>query len=399
MRHFVRHRLRLGSFVLVVALTLAACGAAETAPTPTPFQPSVTIFAPTPAPTETPQPTAAPTATIAGEAVAEAVAEAAISDTAPVAVILDGSINPYTGLAVADPAVLARKPLLIKVANTAEVRPQSGLGSADVVVEHLSEGSITRFTALFLTSGPDKIGSVRSCRLIDIELPVIFDAALVCSGTSPGVKPLMRDSYAHRNELTMISDFGPYECATCPMFRTRDRRAPHNLFANASNAWKELDQRGKNAPSTFNAWTFSDAQPQGKSTAQVDVAYRSGTVGWSYDAGTGKWLRSLRGQQQVDAATREPISASNVLVVFAHHQNTLIQEDVGGSRSIEIQLWGEGPLRAFRDGVEIGGRWKRGADVGSLEFVDVNGNEIPFKPGKTWIELVPIKGDVPVVTR
>ena len=79
--------------------------------------------------------------------------------------------NPYTGLPV-DAVALGRKPLLIKVANTAEVRPQSGLNAADVVVEHLSEGGITRFTALFLSNMPAKVGSVRSCRLIDLELPL-----------------------------------------------------------------------------------------------------------------------------------------------------------------------------------------------------------------------------------
>jgi hypothetical protein len=279
------------------------------------------------------------------------------------------------------------------------VRPQSGLGSADVVVEHLSEGSITRFTALFLTNSPTKVGSVRSCRLIDIELPVIFDAALVCSGTSPGVKPLMRNSYAHQNNLTMISDFGPYECARCPMFRTSDRVPPHNLFANSLNAWKELDERGNNVASTFRAWSFDPTPPQGKATSELEVGYRSGTVGWSYDPKSQTWLRTLRGDKQIDKETRDQISAANVIVVYAHHQTTLIQEDVGGSRSIEIQLWGEGPARVFRDGVEIGGTWKRGGTVGDFKFFDVNGKEIPLKPGNTWIELTPIVGDVPVNTR
>lgn len=390
-----RHPAALATLTLTAALVLSACGAAEPTPPATPFQPVVTIFAPTAAPTATEPAPATPTT----EAVAAATASDTTPSTSPATVALDGTVNPYTGLPVTDPAALARKPLLIKVANTAEVRPQSGLGSADVVVEHLSEGSITRFTALYLTNGPEKVGSVRSCRLIDIELPVIFDSALVCSGTSPGVKPLMRNSYAHRNELTMISDFGPYECATCPMFRTRDRSAPHNLFANTENAWKELDERGKNAPSTFSAWAFSPQPPQGKPTSQVDVDYRSGTVGWTYDPAKGAWGRSLRGQAQTDAATRQPITAANVVVAYAHHQTTLIQEDVGGSRSIEIQLWGEGPVRVFRDGVEIGGRWVRGADLGNFELIDVNGDKIPLKPGNTWIELVPIKGDVPVVAR
>jgi hypothetical protein len=397
MRITARNRIHVGSFLTLVVFLLAACSPAESSPTaaPTPFQPQVTIFAPTAEPAAIEAPTVEPTAT------AEPAASNAVSDTAasPSPVALADDVNPYTGLVVTDTAVLNRKPLLIKVANTAEVRPQSGLGSADVVVEHLSEGSITRFTALFLTNTPERVGSVRSCRLIDIELPVIFDAALVCSGTSPGVKPLMRNSYAHKNNLTMISDFGPFECSTCPMFRTRDRVPPHNLFANPTNAWKELDERGNNVASTFRAWVFDATPPQGKDTTQVNVGYRSGTIGWQYDAKTGTWLRSLRDQKQIDKNTGEQISAANVIVAYAHHQATLIQEDVGGSRSIEIQLWGEGPVRIFRDGREIGGTWRRNGEVGHLEFFDVNGNKISLKPGNTWIEMAPIKGDVPVDTR
>ncbi len=384
------------TFVLFVTVVLTACGGAESAATPTPFQPQITIFEPTSVATTTTDsaataPIEAPTET------AQPQASSAVSDTgASSPVTLGSNVNPYTGLAVTDTAVLQRKPLFIKVANTAEIRPQTGLGSADVVVEHLSEGSITRFTALFLTNSPKKVGSVRSCRLIDIELPVMFDTALVCSGTSPGVKPLMRNSYAHKNNLTMISDFGPYECAKCPMFRTTDRVPPHNLFGNALNAWQELDKRGTNAPSTFKSWAFDETPPQGKATNGVDVDYRSGIVGWTYDPASGKWLRTLRGDKQVDAATRQQIGVSNVIVVFAHHQNTLIQEDVGGSKSIEIQVWGEGPVRIFRDGREIGGTWKRNGELGNFEFFDVTGKKIPLKPGNSWIELVPIVGNVAV---
>jgi Protein of unknown function (DUF3048) N-terminal domain/Protein of unknown function (DUF3048) C-terminal domain len=378
----------LKTAVLWTLVLVTGCSPAASA-TATRPAPRVTILAPTSAPAATnlPAPTDAPTqapADTPGAAVPAAPAE------------LPAGANPYTGLPV-DAAVLARKPVLIKVANTTEVRPQSGLSQADVVVEHLSEGSITRFTALFLGNAPTRVGSVRSCRLIDIELPVMFDAALVCSGTSPGVKPLMRDSYAHKNNVTMISDFGPFECAACPMFRTNDRPAPHNLFGNAPNTWKELDKRGSNKPSTFKSWVFSPtAGADGKATAQIDVPYKSGLVSWKYNAGQGAWLRSLSNQPQNDRETGKQLAFANVVVVYAPHITTLIQEDVTGARSIQIQVWGQGAVRVFRDGREYGGRWSRNADVGNFEFFDPAGNKIPLKPGNTWIQVVPNEGfDVP----
>jgi hypothetical protein len=394
MNDFLRIQIPRIALMTVLSLTTACSAVQGAPPTATAFRPQVTIVAAAPAATETSAPTATATnAPAATETSAPTPDAAAAAVAGPAA-----GANPYTGLPVAA-EVLERKPLLIKVANTAEVRPQSGLSQADVVVEHLSEGGITRFTSLFLTNSPAKVGSVRSCRLVDIELPVIFDAALVCSGTSPGVKPLMRNSYAHRNELTMISDFGPYECASCPMFRTRDRSAPHNLFANAANAWKELDERGKNQPSTFKAWDFSEAPgTEGKATAGVDVAYKSGVVGWAYDASSGRWKRSLSGKAQVDAENSTPLAFANVVLVYAPHVTTLIQEDVTGARSIEVQVWGEGPVRVFRDGREYGGKWVRNAEVGSFELLDPAGKRIPLKPGNTWIEMIPLTG-VDVATR
>jgi hypothetical protein len=379
----------------LVIMLLTACGASEPTPIPTPFEPIVTIYAPVSAPTATRAPTPTPQPTPTAELQAVSAASDALATTKDQA---DG-INPFTGLPLSDPAALKRRPLLVKVANTSDVRPQSGLNSADIVVEHYSEGSITRFTALFLTNAPTKVGSVRSCRLIDIELPAIFDAALLCSGTSPGVKPLMRASYAHRNNLTMISDMGGKECATCPAFRTPDRLPPHNLFANTVRAWEELERRGVNKPSAFHSWLFDPAPPQGRPTRVLNVGYKSGSVIWSYEPSSGRWLKSLRNDKQIDKLTGEQIAAANVLVVHAPHVTTLIEEDTSGARSIEIQLWGEGPLRVFRDGMEVGGRWRRNPQViGHFELLDVNNNKIALKPGNTWIQLVPMQ-DITVTTQ
>ncbi|MCS7061088.1 MAG: DUF3048 domain-containing protein [Anaerolineae bacterium] len=305
------------------------------------------------------------------------------------------ALNPFTGLAV-DDAVAQRRALLVKIANTANVRPQTGLALADVVVEHLSEGHITRFTALYLTHAPEKIGSVRSCRLIDLELPQIFDAALVCSGTSPGVQQLMRTSPAYLDNRTMIADLGRFSgCAGCPMYRTKDAPVPHNLFASAVNAWAVLTERGKNRPSAFSSWRFDAGAPAGGiAVKSVDILYRSGTVTWVYDSADGLWKRFYGRTPHTDRATRQTISAANVVVLYAHHAVTPIVEDVGGARSIEIQLWGQGLARVFRDGKMIDGNWRRPAQPGVLELVDFAGSPILLKPGQTWIEVVPL--DFPV---
>ena len=328
---------RISHLFALAALLLAACGNTEATPTAE-FKPQITFA------------TAQPTSTTPTQAIAITAARPTAAPSATPAA-LAANANPFTGLPV-DEAELSRRPLLIKLANTSEVRPQTGLQAADVVVEHYAEGGITRFTALYLTNAPEKVGSVRSCRLVDKELPIIFDTALMCSGMSGPVKEIIRNSPVHQNGYTMISDFG--ECESpgvpreggCPLFRDPPdfSYAPHNLWANAPNGWAKLTEKDKNQPSKFRSWAFSEAAPaQGVPVSSVTFQYKYGLIGWAYDAKSKLWARSLAGKPFADKATGKAITAANVVAIEVPHITTLIQEDNSGARSIEIQLWGEGP--------------------------------------------------------
>lgn len=370
-----------------LACAIAACGASPT-PTTTPFAPRVTLYAPVePTATALP-PTRPPTAAVATAA-----------PTAPPA--LDPTLNPFTGLKAKDGA-LARRPMLVKVANGAEpgVRPQAGLADADVVVEHYVEGGILRITALYQGNDPPKVGSVRSCRLIDIELAPMFGGAIACSGMSGGVKQEMRASTylfdkgtTDLSKSTLISpDFGMPECEDCMFYRTNTNVPPHNLFASVPRLREELTRRGKNDKTSFQSWTFSATPAPVSAMAgatSVGIPYQSGVVSWSYDAATGLWTRAIAGQTQTDATTGKPLTAANVLVVYANHINTLIVEDATGAKSIQIQVWDRGPLKLFRDGKVQNGAWLRPTPNGVFSLVS-DDRPLPLKPGNSWIEVVPL---------
>lgn len=149
----------------------------------------------------------------------------------------------------------------------------------------------------------------------------------------------------------------------------------------------------KTNPPRLSRGHLAARQAQAARPSRLIWAIARGVVGWRYDSASKLWARSLSGQPFDDAETGKPITAANVLVVNAFHAITLIQEDSTGSKSIQIQLWGEGPLKVFRDGKMIEGVWRRPGDVGVLELRDNNGQPIA-KPGNTWIQLVP--GDLEV---
>jgi hypothetical protein len=57
--------------------------------------------------------------------------------------------------------------------------------------------------------------------------------------------------------------------------------------------------------------------------------------------------------------------------------------------SYDIELYGSGPAKLFRDGQMYDLTWTRDAQKGGLpRLTDVNGKAVPFHPGNTWFEAV-----------
>jgi hypothetical protein len=81
-----------------------------------------------------------------------------------------------------------------------------------------------------------------------------------------------------------------------------------------------------------------------------------------------------------------------VIVIYALHKETDILEDTwgGGHYSFQIQLWGEGIVRIFRDGQMLEGKWVRPERWDLVRFSDFDGNPIPLRPGNTFIQMVPL---------
>ena len=154
--------------------------------------------------------------------------------------------NFLTGELVNDPAQLQRRPLAIKISNAPPsfVRPQSGLNSADWVYEHTAEGNITRFTLILYGKDVAQVGPIRSARLIDVELPAMYDAALAFSGASVGV-----------NQRLNAADFASriIRSADPGYFRTgEDKPFEHTLYGRPDVFRQGLEAAGLNIPPNFN---------------------------------------------------------------------------------------------------------------------------------------------------
>jgi len=369
--------LRAGLLLIALAL-ITGCGAATPEATPTPTRTPEPAATNTPLPSPTPLPTSTPTETPTPS-----------FDAPP-----PPDVNPLTGLKMRDAAVLERIPLAVKVSNSLEVRPQSGLSFADLVFEHFAEGGITRFTAVFYGTDVEQVGSVRSGRLIDLDIPAMYQALFGYSGSSAGVKDRIRSSDLFPDYIA-APDFG----VGAPYFYRVPREGlafEHTLFTNSEVLRELATERGINERPTFPRFmAFSETVPEdGEPVDTFEINYLVDycTAEWDYDEASGLWQRSIAGEAHTDYLTGEQLTAANVVVIFAHHIETDILEDTwgGGHWSIEIQVWDTGPALVFRDGQMFQGYWTRTERDHMLTFTDGEGEPLPLKPGNTWFQLVPL---------
>ena len=366
--------------LFLAGLLLAGCGGRTTLSPEQGTPPSVPVVVPsTTLPTSpepiTPTASAILTPTID---VAQLVGEQALPDT----------VSPFTGLEVDDPARLNRMPAAVKISNSPIARPQSGLSKADVVIEHLAEGNITRFTAIFHSEDAERIGSVRSARLIDLEIPALFDAFLVYSGASGEVSRLIESSdFAG----TTLSD--EHKDSSFYRLNIPGKTYEHTLFTDTELLQQVAEAKGWTNRPRYRGWTWSEKPAlSAKPARTIEIPYGSeySDVRYVYDPKTADYKRWVLDEPHVEDLTNEQLATPNVVVLYANHVPTLIVEDVLGSKSTEIQLWGQGRMQMFRDGVVQEGIWLRPKREDPLLFLDQNYKPLPLKPGKVWIEIVPL---------
>jgi hypothetical protein len=341
------------------------------------------------------------------------------------------NVDPLTGQIVADPSVLNRRPLLIKVSNESpKVRPQSGLSFADNVWEYQMEGyAQTRFTAVYYSQTPDRVGSVRSARLIDVEnLVDMYGGILVYSGGSsnryaPGTPPRV-DEMVNASpwvKRVVTQDYLPRVGVSydAPYFKRLDFPSAaipeyHKLFTFPAQVWNLAVQKGLNDRPNLDGLVFNYTAPGGGAPATkaiVDYPGKGPKHTWNWDAGSGTWLSSTEDQEagtpeapDMDLLTGKPLGFDNVVIVQAQESNADFLEEEPtaslpeGLASVRIVLNGQGLCTLLRDGQRFDCIWKRADKGGMMQFFDVNNNPMPFKPGNTFFNVVSSTYAKPTVT-
>jgi len=397
--------IRVYVLLSLVLLMVVACG--EEKPESTPIQPIPTNIiddalgsAPTPtivASTEPdatlpPPPTVAPLPTSTSAPVTVTPLPTATSEGVTLLTAADFGTdrNPLTGEIVAEPDWLQRRPIAVKLSNSppAYTRPQSGLNDADWVFEHTTEGAITRFTAIIYGKTPPRVGPIRSARLIDVELPAMYDAALAFSGASVGVNQRLNRS-DFRDRIIYSGEAGYYRTG-------EDKPYEHTLYGNPVELWQSLDGMGQNVPPKFNtSLAFSSQPPEGGTPAsRVTVDYDWTLVEWRYDEESGRYKRWADGEIHADGNSGEPATFANVIIMSPLHVEDAticeeIRDGVCSHLSVQIQIWGAGIATVFRDGQRYDVTWQLVNRDDLLTFAHHDGTPFPLQIGNSWVQLVP----------
>ena len=278
---------------------------------------------------------------------------------------------PMTGLPVEGDATSAEPyPVLVtKMDNTSSSAPQIGLGSADLVVEELVEGGLTRLAAFYHSELPTNVGPVRSMRASDIGIVSPVDADVVTSGAA-GVT------------INRIKDAGIDFFAEGAEGISRDssRSAPYNVFADLTTVAQEAEQEPAR-PDDYLPWGTEEDLPAGQPAKTIAASFGGGhTTNWTF-----------AGDHYVNensyAADGDEFPADTVLVLRVQVGDAGYK-DPAGNPVPETKLEGKGEAMIFHDGRLVRGTWQKGG-LDQPISLSTKAGELKIPAGHVWIELVP----------
>ena len=301
-------------------------------------------------------------------------------------------VDPLTGLKVANPTLLERRPLAVKISNLPRyVRPQWGLSLADIVYEYYTEEGTTRFIALFYGNDASRVGPIRSARFFDINI-IRGYKAVFAFGSADVVERnrLLNSDFANRLVLEGVNS---------PLTRY-DPNGTNDLVVNTADLSAFITQKGiENGRQNLDGMSFKLDPPAGdQAVSHIFVRYSAAIYNrWDYDTAAGKYLRfsdttedlnsgqSEQYAQLTDRLTNQPIAFDNVVVLYVIQE--VYSTDSKGNKIYDILFSGSGDAYAFRDGQMYQVKWQRN-DTDVVSLTNPDGTPFAFKPGTTWFEVV-----------
>jgi Protein of unknown function (DUF3048) N-terminal domain/Protein of unknown function (DUF3048) C-terminal domain/Bacterial Ig-like domain len=273
--------------------------------------------------------------------------------------------------AVTEHTVPLTAPALIQIPNDSYgARDQSGLQAASIVFEYVTEGGITRMSALFMNV-PDVIGPIRSGRLISFKLTRHYHGLNYFSGLSAGSFGVLQSDPVP----TLFDTQGVY-------YRSQNRVAPNNLYINGSSVKAYQDQQ-------IPPFSFATGVPQAlPEDGGTTISVPEHNSSYAYEPASGTYLKTEDGRSMNDALVNQPIHIQFLVVMHTQESITNIVEDVGGGRGRDFDTESGGAAEFYFQGKKAAGRWSAPNRSSPFVFTLAGGQTVALPKNLVWVDIV-----------
>jgi len=293
--------------------------------------------------------------------------------------------NPFTGIPYADSAAIGKRPYGVVVENISAARPHWGLCSADLVVEGLVEGGITRMLWLYGDLGEmPKVGPVRSAREDFVEIAEGLDAIFVHWGSSPSAKEAM--SARAVSHIDGIRYTGEY------FFRdgSRNTALEHRGYTSGTRiqeAAAKLSLRTDLDKTYAVPFQFVEEEtprlPSGGACRALSYRFSGNfEYDFEYHEDDGLYYQHLNGKAFVDDDGKQR-TVTNIILLY------LDVKTVDSKGRVDMDLSG-GEGLYLSGGAYEHIRWEKGRPASRLKLYGADGRELRLNLGKGYLGLVPL---------
>jgi len=280
-----------------------------------------------------------------------------------------------------------RRPFAVMLAGDEEVRPLSGIGQADLVVEMpVIENGINRMMAVYVSEDPKDIGSARSARHDFIPLAKGLGAIFVHWGGShfaldklnkkviDNLDALINphDVFYRKNGIAMPNNG----------FTTMDRminaseKLGYEMTINGDVNTEDIIEDAENWNPEIGGWEYS-----GKDI-KINYPGKFG-VEWKFNSINKMYYRFRGGTSEIDKNTGRQVTATVVAVLEANSRH--LEEQYN-----DVDIEGSNALTVYQQGYSLSGKWSKDIKDQSspMLFLDSAGNKIQLLAGQRWWEII-----------
>lgn len=299
-----------------------------------------------------------------------------------------------------------KRPIAVMFNNIYDAVPQYGISKSGIILEAEVEGLITRIMGIIEDyKDCSRIGSVRSARNYYYYFAREFQAIYMHFGEAAYALPLLHlDSTV---ELSGLTDYGDIV-----YYRSDDRVSPHNVFTNYDMIQAGIEHTGidTSIPEGITRYyLFAQDEPtmleDGVTANVVLPGYSYNHARFQYNPEDGLYYRSQYGDAQIDGDTGEQLTCKNIILQYCDSQPF----DENGYLWTDVINGGTGKFITNGKAIDI--TWSKPYKQGETTFItdivtpnvtvpmytgdfctttyyDLDGNEIVFNPGQTWVCLI-----------